>query len=154
VVYVAKAGKITIGDPVTEHAQLVTSKATPPESFYGTTEPRAGLAGIEEALRKGLIREATKADSDAWFQAEAAGSPERDVPPNAESDKPKPKRMRIRIYKAYVVLKRFTYPSGLYGSNSVTFFIPTGVQTPTGTAGHSSVYDCNKLNCQGSLSKP
>ncbi len=62
-----------------------------------------------------------------------------------------PKPPKPPIYNAYVVLKPFTYPAGLYGGNSATFLIPKGVLKPAGNPGHSAVFDFNTLNCQGPL---
>ncbi|TAK54671.1 MAG: hypothetical protein EPO25_06280 [Gammaproteobacteria bacterium] len=47
------------------------------------------------------------------------------------------------------MLKRFTFPSGLYGANAATFLIPKGVPKPVGNPGHSAIYDFNTLDCQG-----
>jgi hypothetical protein len=148
-VYLAKAGIIAIGDAVLAGTKLVTSASTPPEAFYDKTAPMAGPAGLEDAVRKGLLRKATDADIDAWVNAVVASTPSRDLPPIAGEGRPKPQRPGT--YNAYVVLKPFTYPAGLYGGNSATFFIPNGIPKPNGNAGHSSVYDFNRLNCLGPL---
>ena len=148
-VYVAKQDDILIGNSVPESTQLITSTFTTPESFYDRTAPLAGPAGIEDAVRKGLLRKATDSDIDAWLNALISNAPHRDVPSIAGEGRPKPKRPSI--YNAYVVLKPFTYPAGLYGGNLATFFILKGVPQPKGNPGHSNMYDFNKLKCQGPM---
>ncbi len=144
-----KSGKILIGEPLSSGAKLVTSSATPPDSFQDKNAPLAGKAGIDEALSKGVLRAATDEDAQAWVNAKIASSPERDVPPVAGVGTPRP--AAPTLFNAYVVLKDFTFPAGLYGANSATFFIPKGVPAPKGQPGHSAVYDFNSLRCLGAL---
>lgn len=148
-VFPAAKGKVLVGEPVPAETRLVTSDETAPESFYDKAAPIAGPAGLEDAVRRGLLRKATAVDAEAWSDAVMQNSPPRDIPPVAGQGVPKPPKPPI--YNAYVVLKPFTYPSGLYGGNSATFLIPKGVPKPEGNPGHSAVYDFNTLNCQGAL---
>ncbi len=145
-VFPANKGKVLIGEALVAGTRLVTSTATTPESFHDKTAPMAGPAGVEDAVRKGLLRRATAADADAWADAVLQNSPQRDIPPVAGQGVPKPPKPPM--YNTYVVLKPFTYPAGLYGGNSVTFLIPKGVPKPDGNPGHSGVYDFNTLSCQ------
>jgi hypothetical protein len=140
-------GKILVGDALPPGAKLVTSTARSPEDFRDKNAPLAGQAGIDSAVAKGVLRPATSEDAAAWAAAVAANTPAPDVPPVAGRGTPQP--AKPSIYKAYVVLGTFTYPSGLYGANSVTFFIARGVPQPTGNPGHSAVYDFNSLRCRG-----
>jgi len=140
-------GKAVVGAPPAKGTKVHASSANPPESYYDITAPIAGLPGLEDAEKKGLLRKATPADAEAWAEAVARNTPRRDVPPVA-GEKPKP---RVGLYNAYVVLKPFTFPSGLYGGHSATFFIPQGVARPSGNPGHSSVYDFNSFKCTGAL---
>jgi hypothetical protein len=100
----------------------------------------SGRAGLDAAAAKGLLRAATLMDAQAWLAAVAAGSPSgqttRTVPEPA-------------MFGAYVVLKPFTFPAGLFGAHSATFFIPPGIPMPAGDPGHSTVFDFNTLRCQG-----
>lgn len=146
-VYPAKNGKVVVGDALAPATRLLTSADTPPESFINKSAPLAGRAGVADAVRKGLLRPATMTDAEAWSDAVFRNNPARDVPPVAGQGIPRPPRPSIG--EAYVVLGRFTYPAGLYGGNSVTFFIPKGVPKPDGDPGHSAVYDFNTLRCQG-----
>jgi hypothetical protein len=148
-VFPATNGKVVVGDPMPARTKLVRSSETTPESFYDKAAPIAGPAGLEDAVRRGLLRKATAADAEAWADAVLQSSPQRDIPPVAGQGIPKPPKPPI--YNAYVVLKPFTYPSGLYGGNSATFLIPRGIPKPEGNPGHSAVYDFNTLNCQDPL---
>ena len=53
------------------------------------------------------------------------------------------------MFRAYVVLKAYALPAGLYGANSATFFVPKGVPRPSGNLGHSTLYDFNTMTCAG-----
>lgn len=131
-VFKAENGKVVMGDPITPATKLFTSNDVAPESFHDKSAPLAGDSGLEEAVRKGQLRKATETDTEAWVSATHM-------------------QKKISLYKAYVVLKPFTYPAGLYGAHSATFLIPKGVPKPTGELGHSSEFDFNTLNCQGIL---
>ncbi|MBA4109781.1 MAG: hypothetical protein C0487_09325 [Leptothrix sp. (in: Bacteria)] len=152
-VFLAKNGAVSIGNGVPVGMKLLTSETTPPASFYDKTAPLAGPAGLKDALSKGLLRKASTADAEAWANAVAVSAAKPDRPAVAgegRANKPRPPS----VSDAYVVLKAFTYPSGLWGGNSCTFFVPKGVPRPKGNPGHSNVYDFNKVNCQGPLCSP
>ena len=138
-----KKGKIVVGESLSGNERLLTSAKTTPGSFRDTTAPLAGKAGLDDAVAKGLIRRATPADADQWVREVAANAPQQDVPPIAGQGMPKPPGPSI--YNAFVVLKQFTYPPGLHGAHSATFFIAPDVPTPKGDPGHSVVYDFNQL---------
>jgi hypothetical protein len=144
-----KTGKILVGEQLTANAELVTSGARPPESFRDKNAPLAGEAGLESAVANGVLRPATSADAEAWVAAVMANRPAADAPPVAGQGVPRP--AMPGLYNAYVVTKKFTYPSGLYGAHAATFFILRGVPRPSGNPGHSAVYDFNFLSCQGAL---
>jgi hypothetical protein len=146
-VYPAIKGQADIGKPMPPGATLVRSRDVTPESFHDKNAPLAGEAGLEDAVRKGLLRKATEADAEAWAEAVIQNSPQRDIPPVAGQERSK--RHQLRIDKGYVVLKPFVYPAGLNGAHSARFIIPKGAPKPTGNPGHSTVYDFNTLNCQG-----
>ncbi|MDB5909036.1 MAG: hypothetical protein JWP34_3150 [Massilia sp.] len=146
-VYPAIKGQADVGKPMPPGATLVRSRDVTPESFHDKNAPLAGEAGLEDAVRQGLLRKATEADAEAWAEAVIQHSPQRDIPPVAGQERPK--RHQLRIDKGYVVLKPFVYPSGLQGAHSARFIIPKGAPKPAGNPGHSTVYDFNTLNCQG-----
>ena len=135
-------GKVMIGDALVSGQQLITSSATPPESFYDKNAPLAGQAGLDDAVSKKILRRATIKDAEKWIKAlkrkyAIQNRPPPDIPPD--------------LFNAYVVLKKFTYPAGLHGGHKATFYIPEGVPQPSGNYGHSKVYDFNSitLECRG-----
>lgn len=148
-VYFATNGQVVIGTPTPTGAKLITSRDSTPRSFFDPTAPLAGPPGIEDAVRKGLLRKATLADAEAWSSAVAENSPNRDIPPVAGQGIPPPSKPYLS--NAYIVLKPFTYPAGLNGGHSATFLIPKGSPKPSGNPGHSAIYDFNSLNCSGAL---
>ncbi len=145
-VFLAREGKVVVGEELKPNTVLVTSNTTRPEEYFEEGGLPAGPAGLEEAERKGLLRRATRADVEEWVQTVAA-APGRDLPPIAGQGAPRPRSPDL--INAYVVLKPFTLPAGLYGADSGTFFIPKGVEQPKGNLGHSTVYDFNNLTCRG-----
>ena len=146
-VFLAENGRVVVGEPLQAETRLFTSTVTTPESFHDKNAPIAGPAGLKYAVRKGLLREATPEDAEAWAEAVRQNSPQRDVPPVAGMGTPKPRP--LSLHNAYVVLKPFTYPAGLYGGNLATFIIPKGILKPGGNPGHSLILDFNTLRCQG-----
>ncbi|SDU06476.1 hypothetical protein [Halopseudomonas salegens] len=148
-VFPAQNGTVVIGDPIDQGTTLVTSDEVTPESFRDESAPIAGQAGLQDAVNKGLLRRATESDASAWSDAVFQNSPQPDLPPIAGQGVPRPPKPPI--INAYVVLKDFVYPAGLYGANSATFLIPEGVRRPEGNPGHSAVYDFNTLSCTGPL---
>lgn len=149
-IYPASKGKVVIGKPISAGMNFQRADDGPSvESFRDTKAPLAGTAGLEEAVRNGLIRPATQQDAEAWAEAVASSTPKRDVPPRAGQTTSRP--TPPNIYRGYVVLKPFAYPAGLYGANLATFFILKDVPRPTGNPGHSAIYDFNDMACVGAL---
>lgn len=139
-VYLAEEGIAMVGDPPEPGTRLMKNAANTPESYFDHSAPLAGQAGLEEALRQGVLRVATLEDAQRWdraFQKHQGGGN-----PSPVDNQSKP----TELYNSYVVLKEFTFPSGLYGKNAATFFIPKGVPSPQGNPGHSSVCDFNSLS--------
>jgi hypothetical protein len=145
-VFLARDGKVLVNEAGADAGQWLTDQsAQAVESFRSTGTLLAGEAGLQEAVRRGELREATPADAQAWQAAAQAARGPTDAPPVYGGAKPTP----IGLYHAYVVLKPFTLPAGLYGAHSATFFVPKGVPRPRGTLGHSTLYDFNTLSCTG-----
>jgi len=142
-VYFADKGQVLIGKPVLHKTQMEQSSLITPEMYYVKDAPPAGRAGLEEALSRGQLRRATVADAQEWADRSAKYAFEKDGVPMPTQRRPKNIIMRDN---AYVVLKPFTYPSGLYGDNAATFFIPDGVPAPKGNPGHSAIFDFNTLH--------
>lgn len=148
-VFPAIKGSVAVGERIADGTRVVTSSDTTPESFYDKSARIAGPAGLEDAVRRGLLRKATKADAEAWSDAVARNSRQRNIQP--EAGQGVPKALTAFMYTTYVVLGPFTYPSALYGGYLAVFLIPKGVPKPKGDPGHSAVYDFNTLTCQGAL---
>jgi hypothetical protein len=148
----AENGRVVIGEALQKDTKLVTSADISPADFYAKDAPMAGPAGLEDAVRKGLLRKATEKDADLWVELIIQNSAQQDIPPIANTALLKPPTPRID--NAYVVLKAFTYPAGLYGGRSATFMIPKGVPRPIGNPGHSAIYDFNTLKCEGGQCGP
>lgn len=139
-VYIAQQGRVLIG---ADAGSWVTDRAAPsPESFRLPNSQLAGPAGLEQAVRMGNLREASQRDADAWIAAQSTRP--RDVPTIVGAS---PRSMDL--YNAYVVIRPFRLPAGLYGAHSATFFVPKGVARPTGELGHSTLYDFNTVSCAG-----
>ncbi len=142
-----REGRVVIGGPVAPGTRLLTDAAARPASAFRLPESLAGgEAGLQYAVAQGWLRPATEADAQAWkvaYDARAGA----DLPPVAGGQAPS----RMRVHNGYVVLKSFELPPGLYGAHAATFFVPRGVQRPTGNPGHSAIYDFNTLTCQGAV---
>jgi hypothetical protein len=121
---------ILVGDSLSAGLELVTG-THPSESPQDRYAVLSGQAAIDRAVAKGLLRPATPADADAWVVLGRANTP------------------KPALYKAYVVLAPFSYPSGLVGDDSVTFFVLRGGPRPSGNPGQSIVYDFNSMTCSG-----
>lgn len=137
-------GAVVIGDPLSFGQQLITSDATPPNSFQDKNAPLAGEAGLSMAMRKGVLRRATLKDAKKWIDAlnrkyALQHLPPPDIPPDLDN--------------AYVVLKKFVYPPGL-DSTGASFYIPEGVPLPTGEYGSARVYDLNSITLECATSSP
>ena len=146
-VYLAKHGQVVIGEALVENAKLMQSLLTQPE--YYRKDQLSGIPGLEQAVGRGELRKATLDDAHAWVDTISKEMPPQDIPPVAGQGAIKPRRPLLM--NAYVVLKPFIYPDGLFGGNSAVFFIPKGIAMPKGKRGHSTVYDFNSLSCTGSL---
>lgn len=147
-VYFARNGIATVGEPLKPGDPMVTSKETPPDSFIDRSKPLAGPEGLKDAVAKGLIRPSTEKDGEAWADRRAEKLPKDELPPVAGVDRKKALRPRS-VFNGYVILKAFRLPAGLYGGNSATFFLPEGVPFPEGELGHSTLYDFNTMTCKG-----
>lgn len=146
-VHYASKGSLVFGDQINQSDKLFTSKDTPPELFFDKTVPLAGQAGLEDFVKKGLIRRATAQDSERWAQMKADIYKD-ELPPVASGSSSSTFKPRY-VHNGYVVLKKITIPAGLYGGNSATFFLNKGVPYPEGKLGHSTLYDFNTMSCSG-----
>ena len=139
-VYPSKNGNVLIGNPLNSNDIFNISDTRPKESYTNPNAPLAGAEGLIQSINSGLIRRGNEIDRQllsARFQ-----DPNR--PPVANNSFDQSINFRGELY---VVQKQFTYPSGLYGANSVTFMIPVGVPEPSGDPGHSLVYHMESQRC-------
>ena len=148
-VFLSENGKITVGDALPKDAETVRSGDITLESFCEKESVLSGLPALDAAVEQGLLKKATQDDVRDWVDAVAKSGIRKNLPP--VSGKTRALIPRPHLHHAYVVLKPFTYPSGLFGANAATFFIPKGTAKPHGHPGHSTVYDFNTLSCQGSF---
>lgn len=95
-----------------------------------------GEAGLVLGVREGYLREARNSDRNEWLATQKPG--------DARADS-----SAFAMLNAYVVLKPYRLPSGLYGAHSAKFYVPRGVPRPTGELGHSVIYDFNTRTCAG-----
>lgn len=95
-----------------------------------------GEAGLALGVREGYLREARNSDRNEWLVTQKPG--------DARGDS-----SAFAMHNAYVVLKPYRIPSGLYGAHSAKFYVPRGVPRPTGELGHSVIYDFNTRTCAG-----
>ncbi|MBO8087542.1 MAG: hypothetical protein J7D61_16025 [Marichromatium sp.] len=157
-VYYAEKGKITFGGPIDKNEILYTSQDSPPSSFFDTSKPIAGQAGLKDLVAKGMLRESTSSDMERWVEEKEIAymkilkEKNEELPPVANAKTRTSSKNRY-IHNGYVILKKITIPAGLYGANSATFFLEKGVPFPDGKLGHSTLYDFNTIECYGTACK-
>lgn len=127
-VFTANKGNILIGKELLNRNDYVIPDIRPKEAYVDSDAPLAGTQGILKSINDGLIRRASDYD--------------RNTLSAAFNDQ----NLQLRG-DLFVVQKGFTYPSGLYGANSVSFMIPVGVPEPLGDPGHSLVYHMDSKTC-------
>jgi hypothetical protein len=123
---------MTVAQKVTETGHFIVANVNDPQP------------ALDRALQYGAIRKATAEDVRAFKEAylEKNNTSKNFPEPNWENAL---SVTSVDISRAYVVLKEFTYPSGLINEYRVTFFLPKGVPEPTGNMGHSALYDFQTL---------
>ncbi|HYG05639.1 MAG TPA: hypothetical protein VD865_04415 [Stenotrophomonas sp.] len=143
--YLARNGAVSVGSG--SGGAMVTDASRSPEGFRIADMPLAGEAGLRDALTKGLIREATRADVDGWQRAFSARNA-ADLPPLSGGDS-FTSRGAGTPWHTYVVVQPMQLPAGLHGAHSAVFIVPRGVARPTGDPGHSRILDYNTMSCAG-----
>jgi len=141
--------KAHLGAPLAQNEVLVRSSITP-EDFKIESSQLAGPAGLQQALKAGLLRRATDSDRRRWIQLRArmtSKKPNEGIKdPFRRGDQP-----LIAPEASYVIIKPFNIPKGLYGGNLAVFYLEKGVPYPTGNLGHSLLYDFNTMQCHGGI---
>jgi hypothetical protein len=148
-VYLAQDGKVVVGSELTPQTVVANRPIINLDLFRIPGTLMAGSAGLLEAEQFGLLRKATEMDAQLWAKVHLKNQPTRDDPP--VSGQSAEKQIQPTLHNAYVVLKEFTYPAGLYGRDLATFYIPPGVPTPKGNSGHSTVFDMATGTCVGAM---
>ncbi len=145
-IWPAKDGHVLVGNPIPANARLVSATGPSVDSFADRSKPPAGPAGIDAAVKRGVLRPATRADIEAWRSAALLKRPP-DVPAVAGAKAP---RVPMPIDgKSYIIVRPFDVPPALSGGNLVTFILPEGVPFPRGDLGHSAVFDMSTGQCSG-----
>jgi hypothetical protein len=122
-------GLFNIVESTRPKSERITSPDTAVESFIDRSAPLASTAGLNDAVAKGIIRRLTGTDIEdvrEHYRRLAAGTSKLDVPPLAEAKSGEAPSVRIptlRLDRAYLVLKEFTYPSGLHGAHLAYFVV-------------------------------
>ncbi|UPT78195.1 hypothetical protein MN086_03385 [Sulfurovum sp. XGS-02] len=149
-----KNDTLIIGNEISKSTKLYSSNDNSIESFFTTTEPNAGNAGMEYLLKNNMIRRATEHDLNSWAQEryklylkQLKTSSIKATAMNINMNSLKP----ICSYdNGYVILKKIRIPAELYGGNLAVFFLKKGVPYPDGDLAHSTLFDFNSLQCKGS----
>ncbi len=139
----AHDGRVLLGNAAAEASLVTDASARDAASFALKDAPPAGDAGLDAAVRAGVLRPATAADVEAWREARRRRAPE-----GRADDAP---RVAAAPGRAFVVLKPFRIPAGLYGAHLAAFYVAEGVPLPTGNPGHSVIYDMNTGRCLGAI---
>jgi hypothetical protein len=132
--FVAANGRIEIG---VRASAMARRDLAAEENAREEVQP-AGQAGLNQLLREGKLRPATRQDFSAWQQVREGTQYSESSGRDAYSKLP-----GVRLGRAYVVLAAMQFPAGLFGAHAATFIITKGVPMPSGNPGHSSVLDMN-----------
>lgn len=124
-----------------------TLKELPIPSTPPVKVPSDSQIALNQAVKNRIIRKATEADKKAFFDAYIENKYTRKnlpVPTNENALAV----TNVDISRAFVVLKKFTYPLGMTKENRVVFFIPKDVPLPRGEIGESATYDFATLTVE------
>lgn len=106
------------------------------ELIPSAQDGKATDSALEKAVSNKLLRRASVKDAEEWTESLKRKYDKLKIPPPD---------IAPDMRNAYVILKEFTCPDGLYGSHAATFYIPLGVFPPKGKCGHSKLYDFNTM---------
>ena len=155
--------RFVLGEPIEENSVLLSSDDTSVESFLDRTAPRVSHLGIEDAVKQGVLRQATVEDVEAWVEAHLKyqESAQGKVFSSAQERESRKAELIGKLEELqdleniYVVLGDFTYPAGLYANDAPIFIVSEGVPQPSGYSGHSSVHGssgkCLSLICESTV---
>ncbi|MES2526683.1 MAG: hypothetical protein V4598_06330 [Bdellovibrionota bacterium] len=120
---------VLMGNALKEGDEIITSSWKTIQTYREDKAPLAGPMAIQESVKQGFLRQPTEEDLKVL---------KHDLLTNH------PGETAILPPAAYLVVKDFTCPEGLYGANSVSLIVMKGVNRPLGDCGHSEIYDMNK----------
>lgn len=146
-VFIGKEGSVFVGD---QAASYITSDHVTPDNFLDYSSPLWGVAGIDDALEKRIIRPATASDYIDWLHARVnAGT--LDAIPNKNDTFMDPEVLKWRLESAYVVQGKFQIPGGLINKLAKTFYVLDGmpVPIPSNSRDHSIVCLFQTGTCKG-----
>lgn len=127
---------------IIENLKEPSTSSTPPTKALSESK-----IALDQAIKNRVIRKATEADKKAFFDAYIENKYIRkNLPVPAKEDALSV--TNVDISRAFVVLKKFTYPPGMINENRVVFFIPKEVPEPSGEIGHSATYDFATLTVE------
>lgn len=137
-------GRLIIGLDSFNDTDLITARKFDEKKFAIPGKPLAGREGIREAINKNLIRPANREIIDTWRDKYN----ERQGIDNLAN---KNTGFQYTSYdRAYEVISNdFIIPAGLYGANSVHFYIPEGIDIPRGEPGHCTIFLLKDGSCLG-----
>jgi hypothetical protein len=134
-------------DSIGQSAQPIAAQPVAPGHSAPTPAPRTaspdalpdGKSGLDEAVRRGYLREARPDDIDAFMRTMQSATAYNSQQPNRPD----------HLFAVYVVQREFTLPPGLFGAHAASFIVPKGLPRPHGELGHSTLYDWNTMTCAG-----
>lgn len=144
----AEKGEIIFGEKIGQGEKIMFTENTPANLDSSNEVPLSGLLAIQDLVKQGSLRAATKSDMDHWAQKMA--DKYRHSLPSVASGKLKETFSLGDPFRFYVIVKEVIIPDGLYGGNSVSFFLSEGVPFPSGDLGHCELYDLNDMVCYNS----
>lgn len=146
-VHYASDGKLLFAEQLISEDELFTAADIPPGTFFGNSKPFAGKAGLIDYLNRGFLRYATEKNLERWLELHVETLSKDKEFKNVMSHS---EHLRTGIQQGvYVIKGDITISAGLYGGNSVIFFLEAGVKFPEGIMGHSSVYNLKGGTCLG-----
>ncbi|MEO8024013.1 hypothetical protein [Polaromonas sp.] len=145
-----QAGSLNVKDfPVGSEVVVKSNDLVSGRVIDKIEDPRPAL---DKAIRDGSIRKATAEDVRAFRDAYVEKKYTRKSLPVPVTEDAL-SVTRVDISRAYVVLNKFTYPSGLLNEYRAVFFVPIGVPEPSGEIGHSAFYDFETLTVVCTLAR-
>lgn len=141
----AVQNKAVVGQPLTANVAVQTMAEVRKEDFVNPGKPLTGKPGLDEAVRQGLIREASGDDLRQYLaeRARLGGVPESIIAKGVV-----PMNAMRRAYMYVVLSSDFVLPEELFGANSAAFILPKGTPIPRGPKGHCEFLSYDQIPFQ------